>query len=520
MMSRASVATRARSDRDQSRPAGFNEWRQRTTKRIDLSLLRWQARVESRSVDRFTPWVMAVVLFAALVSLALSRSRSLDAGTDLATYAQSLWLIGEGYKPISSLVDSNVLAENGSLVLYPLSVLTSLLPTVTTLLVVQSAALAIGIVPIWRLARRVTDLRWGATVTVVFAYAIYSGVHNINLADFHPEVVALPALLFGAFYGLTGRWVRFALMVAVVLSARADLGLAVAGLGILVAVEGSRRAGWTTAVVGLGWLLAAVFWWQPELAGGVDPYVGAFSDFGDGGPLDVLGGIVAHPLDFLGRLGSRDNFFTIVSLLAPVLFLPVVAPRYLLPAVPLYALYLAADVPVGELAEAQQTIPVTAFVFVATVFALRRSGTVRVERVNVDRRVLWALVLTASVFFVRDSASSPYEEPWWWGARDITDQARLAAIEVIPDDAAVRASPKLLPLLFERERLFELDTTGAEPDVDAAVDRVEWIIFDLTEAEHWEGNRALVFDVDLGRAGFLRVQTIEDVILVYQRTDE
>lgn len=493
----------------------FTTWRKQTWRRMDLWVLRWQARLENRSVDRFTPWVIAVVLFAVLVSLSLARSRSLDYGTVLAQYAQSVWLIGEGFKPVSSIIDANVLGENASLVLYPIAVLTSFLPTVTTLLVIQSAALALGVVPLWRLARRVTDLRFGATATVVFAYSIYAAVHNANLADFHPEVIALPALLGAVLYGLTGRWFRFTLLVLVVLAARADLGLAIAGLGILLVVEGSRRAGWATAVLGIAWVLGAILWFQPEIVDGTYPGAEAFRAFGDGGALDVLGGFFTNPLDFLRRIGSHENFSTIVTLLAPVLFLPVVAPRYLLPTVPLYALYLAADVPVGRLEEAQQTIPITAFVFVATVFALKRSGTVRVEKVNVDRRLLWALVLTASVFFIRDSASSPYEEPWSWGSRDLTDQARLAAAELVPDDASVRASPRLLPLLFERERLFELDTTGPEPDIEAAVDRVDWIIFDRTEVDQWTFSRVEEFDVGLGRIGWLRITNGD--ILVYRR---
>ena len=41
----------------------------------------------------------------------------------------------------------------------------------------------------------------------------------------------------------------------------------------------------------------------------------------------------------------EENFAVIVFLLAPVLFLPLLAPRYLLPVVPLEVVYLVADVP-------------------------------------------------------------------------------------------------------------------------------------------------------------------------------
>ena len=63
--------------------------------------------------------------------------------------------------------------------------------------------------------------------------------------------------------------------------------------------------------------------------------------------------------------------------------------------------------------------------FVATVFALQRTGRVLVERYRVDRRVVLSLVLTASVFFVVDSASSLYEKPWGWGRQDVVDGVRL-----------------------------------------------------------------------------------------------
>ena len=56
------------------------------------------------------------------------------------------------------------------------------------------------------------------------------------------------------------------------------------------------------------------------------------------------------------------------------MLLPLVAPRYVLPVLPLFAVYLVADVPSGQLAEAPQTVPMIPFVFAATVFALARIG--------------------------------------------------------------------------------------------------------------------------------------------------
>lgn len=459
-------------------------WRER----LDRRSLRWQARLDTHEVDRFLPWVAALVLFAVLIGLSAARYRSMLMGTDLATSSQVTWLIGEGYTPESTLLGVNYLGVQAAFVIYPVALLVKVLPTNPTLLVLQSAALAVGLVPLWRIARTIGNLRIGATAALAFGYSVFAALHNLNVADFHIEVFALPALLAAVLQGLRERWITFWLLVAFILLCRADLGLAVAGLGLLIAYQGDRRMGVITAVVGFSWTALAILVVQPLFLDGDFPHMVEFASYGSGNPFDVLWGIITHPHDFVSDLTSEENFGTLVMLFAPVLFLPFVAPRYLLPAVPLFALYLVADVqPTGKLEEATQTIPIAAFIFVATVFALKRSGRVLVERVNVDKRLLLALVLTASVFFVLDSATSPYEQPWDWGRRDAADGARLEAIELIPEDGAVRASPRLLPRLAERTRLYVLVTDtddGRDAAPDAVLD-VEWILLDLEAAPLW-----------------------------------
>lgn len=459
-------------------------WRER----LDRTSLRWQARLDTHEVDRILPWLAALLLFGALLGLTATRYRSLLMGTDLAIAGQVTWLIGEGYTPDSTLLGSNYLGIQAAFLIYPVALLTKVFPANATLLVLQSAALAVALVPLWRIARSIGNLRIGATTALAFGYSVFAAVHNLNVADFHIETFALPALLAAVLQGLRQRWVTYWLLVGFILLCRADLGLAVLGLGLLIGYERDRRMGIITAVVGFSWTAAAILLVQPLFLDGAFPHLAEFSSYGSGNPFDVLWGIITHPHEFVSDLTSEENFGTLVMLFAPVLFLPFVAPRYLLPAVPLFALYLVADVqPTGRLEEATQTIPIAAFVFVATVFALKRSGNVLVERVNVDKRLLLALVLTASVFFVLDAATSPYERPWEWGRLDAADGARLEAVEFIPEDAAVRSSPRLLPRLAERTRLYELvtDTADGRDAVPDAVLDVEWIILDLDSAPLW-----------------------------------
>lgn len=479
-------------------------------RRLEIFSLRWQARLDTRQFDQAVPWIIAVFLGAALAGLALTRAYQLDAGADLSAHLQGLWLIGEGYEPRSSVAGHNLLWEQAAFILYPVAGLTALFPDQPTLLCLQAAALGLAVVPLWRIARDVGGLKSGAAFAVVFAYCAYPAVHTINLSDFHPEALAVPALFAAVLAALTGRWNWFAVFALLVVTCRSDLAFALSGLGLLVLLEGRRRPGTYISLGGLAYGLVAMTAIQPRFNGGRFPHIEAFSDFGSGHPGSVLWGFISGPHQVVADAVSQVNFQMIVFLLAPVMLLPLVAPRYVLPVLPLFAVYLVADVPTGQLAEASQTVPMIPFVFAATVFALARSGRVLVERVNVDRRLLTALVLTAGLFFVRDAPSSLYERPWDWGQRDTIDIARQEAADLIPSDASVRASEQVLPLLSDRTRLYQLHT-GEDPSsaAVAATPKVEWIVFDPASAPGWTPLDIENFDLDVRRTGFERLELEE-----------
>lgn len=491
-------------------------------RRIENGMLRWQARLDSEAWDRWLPWIFAAMIFGVLVSLSLAQARSLEDGADLGTYTQAAYLVTENGDPTVTIQGgTHVLAQQAAFLFYAVAWLTSFLPIIPTLLVLQSAALAIGAVPLWRIARRLANLRVGAAAALVWAYALYPAVHSLNVSDFHPETVAVPALLFACLYGLSGRWILYAVACTVAVLSRADLALAIAGLGGLLAYEGKRKAGVLTLTAGVAYTALAVLVIQPGYAGGTYAHVDSFVAYGDT-PAGILAGMATSPMQVLTDLTLQENFSVIVFLLAPVFFLPVLAPRYLLPVVPLQAIYLISDVPT-EARFGQQTVAITAFVFLATAFALRKIGREGVERVTVDRRVLWALVLVATVFFVRDSPSTPYERPWAWGGRDAVDLARLDAVDLVGDGDSVRAAPALLPLLAERHDAFLLDLES-RPDLRDAIEmpsdgsvppeqrgRVDVIVYDDSAAESWNEDERRAFREGLVRQSYERVYAVEGV---------
>lgn len=82
---------------------------------IDNALLRWQGRLDGDAADRWLPWAIAAAQAICLSALALARVRSLEAGADLATYAQAAWLIGRGEVPHLTIPGADLLEIQSSL---------------------------------------------------------------------------------------------------------------------------------------------------------------------------------------------------------------------------------------------------------------------------------------------------------------------------------------------------------------------------------------------------------------------
>jgi uncharacterized membrane protein len=465
-------------------------------------MLRWQARLDAGWADRVLPWLVAGAVFVWFVLLALARARSAQHGTDLASSIQGAWMLRHGHSPDLTITSHNLFADQLPLAFYPLAMVTGVFGAVPTLLAVQSFALASGVVPVWRLARTRADLRVGATGALAVAYALSPAVNNLNLADFHQEALALPALIGAAFNGLSGRWWRYAPMAAFVVLCRADLAIVIFGLGVLLLVEGKRRAGTWTMVGAAAWLLFALLVLERILGQASLVAPDAFAAYGNGA-VAVVRHVVTNPIEVLSDLAARDNLDVIILLLAPLLFLPLLAPKYLFPAVPLQALYLVADVPTTGAAGARYTVAFTAFSFVAAAFALSHMGRRNVERVVVDRRLVVALVIASAAFFAGFASNSPYEHPWAWGG-DEARTARADAADLVPTQWRVRASAPVLPYLAERRVVYAL--ASGDPPIPRKVQvGVDAIVVDASVYDDWSGGAQADFAAQMAIDGYRRV---------------
>lgn len=419
---------------------------------INHLALRWQARLEGNGPDRAIPWVLALLLFIGLGALSLARYRSLQVGEQLAAWMQGTWLITQGEDTFVTLTERDLFDGQFSLIMWPIAQLSNVIPAGPLLLVLQSLALALGVVPLWRIARSVLELGVETALVLGLAYGFQPQLHNVNLSEFHPEALAVPALLWAYYFSQEKEWIRFAFAVTFALLTRSDLGLVVIGLGALLAVEGRTRAGRLTAAFGAIWALLALGVFRSDLAGGEFVYGDAFESYGDG-PVSILWGMLTNPVQVLGDFFAEENFRKLILLFAPWLFLPVLRLRFQLPLIIFGIFGFLADIPPGEFGNPQQDVAALAFLPIASAFALRAVGRRSVRRVFVNGRLLGGVLFASMAFFLFGAGSSLYNEPWTWGSRSSNDLDVIAAVETVQPDDSVAAIERALPLLADRIEL-------------------------------------------------------------------
>lgn len=452
-------------------------------RRLDAAGLRLQARLDTPWVDRTLPWLIAGVLALVLMAIGLATQRSLDGGPNVAVWSQAAWNLDHGRGPVSSLAGGDLVFDQWAFASLPLLWLGSWLPIGGVLAVAQPLLLALAVVPLWRMAREVARLRLGATLALVLAFCGAPVLYSANLSGWNAVIPAVPAVAWAAWFGQRRRWVAYGLCVLVALTARADVGVLLVAFGLLGVSSGDRVSGSATAAVGGVWTAAFMVIVSPQVPRGPMTVTEAVLARGSA-PLAVL----RDPTRLVTDLVLQPNVGALVVLVGPLLFLPLVVPRFVLPAVPPIVLGLVGEeavrqavgpAPVGDRLPSVLLLALVPMVLAAVV-ALARIGQPSVSRRRVDHRIVAAMIVGTAMIFVQVAPASPFNEPWAWGSQDAADGARMEAVDRLDElygSGPVTVSPQLTVLVAERAEVFEI---GIAPPDDIWQPTSDAVILDTT----------------------------------------
>ena len=245
-----------------------------------------------------------------------------------------------------------------------------LVSDVRAILWLQGIGVALGAIPAYRLARR----RLGhplAGLAFAMVYLLSPLGQWAAMADFHSVALAAPLLMLAIDALDAGRTRLFLLAGLLAVMTKEEVGLVVAGLGLLgllrclaplfgwpgplglgPGVNGcsdARRAlgrvSFATVILGIGWSIVCVTMIIPHYSGSaVSPFTTRYAELGDS-PLGALRTFVEQPSAYLKQLNRPEVFSYLGTLLLAGGWLALLAPELLVPAVPVLLLNILSGSP-------------------------------------------------------------------------------------------------------------------------------------------------------------------------------
>ncbi len=405
----------------------------------------------SEALGFYNKSISAMLLLTAGIAAFLFLGSSLRHGMflssawDMGIFDQALYLISQGQVPFSSYMGFHVLGDHAALILYPLALLYKIHPDVHWLLATQAIALASGVIPTWQLARQaalsVSQSKWA-----VLTYVLYPVVLGANQFDFHPEVFAVPALLWAIWAARTQKIGWFCAAIAVVLSCKAVLSLTVAAMGIwLWRFEHRRKYGILALGMGLIWFVTSTQVIIPGFGGAsaeIGRHLYRYGNLGNSFS-EVALNAVTKPWLLIRHLISRGNVMYLIRLSLPVAW--ALTPQTIAPlisAIPCILLNMLSVSPAQKWMVVQYSLPVLPFVVVSAIAALKA------DRGWVTKKRLIVLCLVGGfVLFsgVRMSATSFQGMDNW--------RAKVEAVELVPPKVSVLATLYMASHLSQRSKV-------------------------------------------------------------------
>ncbi len=405
-------------------------------------------------------------------------------GFDLGIFTQLTWNASQG-RPLQTTVtsyDYNIHLQ-GSYTTVLLAPLFWVWADPRTLIIVQTLILTAGAWPAAKLAERVLERRWLGPVFALI-WLLFPSIGWMTRLDFHP--IALTATMFMFAFEAADRraWWQVDLWLILALINHEDVGLTVAFFGIYMVWIGQRRrvAGVAWVAIGIAWVLIHAFVIQPH-----------FFD-SETVPLRYpwLNGsnLSAWWFDFTGPcLGTKIRYPIALGL--PVVYLPLLAPRRLIPALPALFLNLISTMPSQfEIYWYFQATIIPALI-VGTIFGAKRLRARLEKRTGVSISPSAVVMLPLSIVLLMTFGPNELRAQAGHGLiYGRQTDAHIAALndahDLIPADVCVVAENNIQPAYSTRRESYVIGAWGDGPDGDYG--GCQYMIVDLgdTRYDHFE----------------------------------
>jgi len=426
----------------------------------------WSSRLKTATCDR-PLLVLLLAGYTVIISIVqILRYETFVDAWDFAGYAQAVWSASHGSlfqytlepffsKAFPAVLSSSFLATHFSPILGLFVPFVALAPSPGTLLVLQASWCAASGFFIYKIARLHFDYHYSLAIAAIYLVnpvvldSQFSGLFHTETFAFLSSTLAMYGLLSGRHRLL---WAGIALTLATIEVAPFVV------IPILVVYYVRDRSRWKSTLISLvavlGYLFLADFvrgWLGLDTSLTSVSYAINSSNWrvlGAAFPIDIPFAIVSHPGNVAPALsyGLLSKLAWIASLFEPLLFVPLLDPLLLLPALPWMAAALLSNYSAYYSAVATQTAAfVSPFILVAAVMGL--------SKLNSKRAV--ALTLMASILCL--GLYGPFSGQVNADVKVTQhDIAEASVLNMIPSGASVLTTSEISPHLAMRAQIYQV----------------------------------------------------------------
>ncbi|HEY0712195.1 MAG TPA: DUF2079 domain-containing protein, partial [Polyangia bacterium] len=304
---------------------------------------------------------------------------------------------------------------------------------------------------------------------VALCYLLYPPLHGSNLYDFH-YIPLGPFFLWFCLYALEARrnWLAV-VFVALTLSVREDVSVALVIVGGYLVLSGERpKAGLIVAAVGAAFFVLIKMIIMPRMIGEAS-FVYIYKNLlpsGEGGFGGVLKTVIGNPVFTLHSLLERDKLMYFLQVATPLAFLSFRRPLDALFCLPgfMFTLLSTGYTPVYQISF-QYTAHWTMYVFLAVVLNLaavaRRRPDIGDPRVGAAKQTAWIVAMVTSTIIVSHQYGALLQQntvrggfgPYNFGRTD-EDRARYRSLREllakVPPRAKIVGTETLVPHFSNR----------------------------------------------------------------------
>lgn len=393
---------------------------------------------------------------------------------DLGNMDQTVWNVihGNGFTltdPMGTIQESR-LAVHADFLLIFLAPLYLIWSDPRMLIIIQTIVLAIGIIPLYLIARKVLGNYYIAFLFAV-GYLLYPTIQLNTLHDFHATSITTTLLLFSYWFYLTENPIWFLITAVFAAFGKEQFWIVASILGILWIFKPKYRIFGIFVSVLSSFICYVLFW---KIIPAVTPAkqywaLTYLSEYG-GSINEILKNIVKQPLQMIGSVIAPDRLYYYYQLLIPTAFLSLFSPLTLVFALPNLGINVLSNNPMMRQIDYQYTSGITPWIFISSIYGYSKVVEI-LAKFKKTKKYMYQIVTlglcTALFFSVRQWGELPFSihnRLWLFTTIQSEKWVMDKVIHSIPSNFSVSATNNIGAHLSQRKYLYNYPINASASD--------------------------------------------------------